>query len=191
MDFVQRNIAFLGADWTEVGALMRSALGSDIRLLNETNEAILSHGGKMLRPAMSLLVSRALGGTVSDGGRKVAAAAELLHNATLLHDDVADASPERRGVPTTSSLLGDRAAVLLGETEAGPEGIIRSLDEYAEQIRDSAVMNSRRWPGGGGTTGRGAGGDFDNAIRYMKDWISARTEWMDGEYGTAAPENAQ
>ena len=115
MDFVQRNIAFLGADWTEVGALMRSALGSDIRLLNETNEAILSHGGKMLRPAMSLLVSRALGGTVSDGGRKVAAAAELLHNATLLHDDVADGSDERRGVPTTSSLLGDRAAVLLGD----------------------------------------------------------------------------
>lgn len=83
------------------------------------------------------------------------------------------------------------AAVLLGETEAGPEGIIRSLDEYAEQIRDSAVMNSRRWPGGGGTTGRGAGGDFDNAIRYMKDWISTRTEWMDGEYGTIAPENTQ
>ena len=83
------------------------------------------------------------------------------------------------------------AAVLLGEKEAEPEGVIRSLDEYAEQIRDSAAMNSRRWPGGGGTTGRGAGGDFDNAIRYMKEWISARTEWMDGEYGTAAPENAQ
>ncbi|QUA51657.1 CotH kinase family protein [Aristaeella lactis] len=83
------------------------------------------------------------------------------------------------------------AAVLLGEKEAEPEGVIRSLDEYAEQIRDSAAMNSRRWPGGGGTTGRGAGGDFDNAIRYMKEWISARTEWMDGEYGTVAPENAQ
>ena len=83
------------------------------------------------------------------------------------------------------------AAVLLGEKEAEPEGVIRSLDEYAEQIRDSAAMNSRRWPGAGGTTGRGAGGDFDNAIRYMKEWISARTEWMDGEYGTAAPENAQ
>jgi hypothetical protein len=83
------------------------------------------------------------------------------------------------------------AAVLLGEKETEPEGVIRSLDEYAEQIRDSAAMNSRRWPGGGGTTGRGAGGDFDNAIRYMKEWISARTEWMDGEYGTATPENAQ
>lgn len=115
MDFVQRNIAFLGPDWTEVGALMRSALESDIRLLNETNEAILSHGGKMLRPAMSLLVSRALGGELTDGGRKVAAASELLHNATLLHDDVADGSRERRGAPTTSSLWGDRAAVLIGD----------------------------------------------------------------------------
>ena len=115
MDFVQRNIAFLGSDWTAVGALMRSALESDIRLLNETNEAILSHGGKMLRPAMSLLVSRALGAEVTDGGRKVAAASELLHNATLLHDDVADGSRERRGAPTTSSLWGDRAAVLIGD----------------------------------------------------------------------------
>ena len=82
-------------------------------------------------------------------------------------------------------------SVLLGETEAEPDGIIHSLETYREQIRDSAVMNSKRWPGAGGTTGRGAGGDFDNAIRYMKEWISARTEWMDGEYGTATPENAQ
>ena len=115
MDFVQDHIRFLEADWKEVGRLMHNVLQSDIRLLGETNSRLLSHCGKMLRPAMSLLVSRACGGTVSEAGRKVAAAAELLHNATLLHDDVADGSEERRGFPTVSSLLGDRASVLLGD----------------------------------------------------------------------------
>ena len=78
------------------------------------------------------------------------------------------------------------AAVLLGEAEAGPDSIVRPLEAYREAIRDSAVMNSRRWPGAGGTTGRGASGDFDTAINYIRDWIATRTAWMDGEYGTAA-----
>ena len=115
MDFRKDHARFLLDDWTEVSRLMRTELQSDIRLLNEANERILSHGGKMIRPAMSLLFSRACGGRVSDGGRKVAAAAELLHNATLLHDDVADCSEERRGIPTTSSILGANASVLLGD----------------------------------------------------------------------------
>ena len=115
MDFIQDHIRFLEADWKEVGQLMRDVLESDIRLLGETNSRMLSHCGKMLRPAMSLLVSRACGGAVTASGHKVAAAAELLHNATLLHDDVADGSEERRGFPTVSSLLGDRASVLLGD----------------------------------------------------------------------------
>ena len=70
MDFVQDHIRFLEADWKEVGRLMRDVLQSDIRLLGETNSSMLSHCGKMLRPAMSLLVSRACG-TVSEAGRKV------------------------------------------------------------------------------------------------------------------------
>jgi len=94
---------------------MRAALHSDIRLLNEANESILSHNGKMIRPAMALLFARACAGTVSEEGHKVAAAAELLHNATLLHDDVADRSDQRRGAPTASSVYGANAAVLLGD----------------------------------------------------------------------------
>ena len=115
MDFRKDHIRLLQDDWTQVGRLMRSSLRSDIDLLGDANDRILSHCGKMLRPAMSLLVSRACGGTVTASGHKVAAAAELLHNATLLHDDVADGSAERRGFPTVSSILGDRAAVLLGD----------------------------------------------------------------------------
>ncbi|MBR1575580.1 MAG: polyprenyl synthetase family protein [Bacteroidales bacterium] len=115
MDFIREYQAFLQPDWSEVAGLMQEALQSDIRLLNQANAHILSHNGKMLRPALSLLVGRACAGSVDGNGRKIAAAAELMHNATLLHDDVADRSAERRGVPTTSSLMGNDAAVLLGD----------------------------------------------------------------------------
>ena len=115
MDLKQRTLRFLGEDWNRVGTLMREALSSDIALLNQANSNILSHGGKMLRPTLSLLMARACAPAANEASRKVAAASELLHNATLLHDDVADASDRRRGVPTTSSILGDRASVLLGD----------------------------------------------------------------------------
>ena len=96
----------LGQDWVRAMEMIRMSLKSDIRLLDSTNEAILSSGGKQLRPMISLLVSRALapcgeaggqGGLLPEDSVRFAAAAELLHNATLLHDDVADSSPERRG----------------------------------------------------------------------------------------------
>lgn len=107
---------FLGKDWTDTQTLIRESLDSDINLLNSTNEAILSNGGKQLRPILGLLVARACGGgrTTRDSIR-FAAASELLHNATLLHDDVADSSNERRGCPTVMSLLGGPASVLLGD----------------------------------------------------------------------------
>lgn len=110
-----RVIDFLGEDWTAVNGYIRSSLESDISLLNSTNENILAHNGKMLRPMLCLLMARVCGGAANDDSRKFAAAGELLHNATLLHDDVADESKERRGVPTTASILGGPASVLLGD----------------------------------------------------------------------------
>ena len=107
---------FLGQDWKDAEDLVRSSLASDIELLDKTNEAILSSTGKQLRPLISLLVSRACsGGKANRDSICCAAASELLHNATLLHDDVADGSTERRGVPTVMSILGGPAAVLLGD----------------------------------------------------------------------------
>ena len=107
---------FLGQDWKDAEDLVRSSLASDIELLDKTNEAILSSTGKQLRPLISLLVARACsGGKANRDSICCAAASELLHNATLLHDDVADGSTERRGVPTVMSILGGPAAVLLGD----------------------------------------------------------------------------
>lgn len=108
-------LEYLGPDWTRVQELIRGALYTDIDLLNSTNDSLLSHSGKMLRPVLTLLMARAAGGRATDCSCRYAAATELLHNATLLHDDVADESSERRGVPTVNALLGAPAAVLVGD----------------------------------------------------------------------------
>ena len=120
-------IEYLGDDWTRCGERMNRALESDIDLLNRTNGSILEHGGKKLRPMLSLLVARALsseGAQLSEDSIRYATAVELLHNATLLHDDVADRSDTRRGVPTVMSLLGSSAAVLVGDF-----WLVRAVDE--------------------------------------------------------------
>ncbi len=108
---------YLGNDWTAVQDRISSALNSDIQLLNSTNDMILSHSGKQLRPLLSLMMARACSGgvEVSDASVRYAAASELLHNATLLHDDVADDSDQRRGAPTIMSLMGPSVSVLVGD----------------------------------------------------------------------------
>lgn len=108
---------YLGRDWTAVQERISSSLRSDIPLLNTTNDSILSNSGKQMRPVLSLLVARACscGGNVSEATVRYAAASELLHNATLLHDDVADDSDQRRGVPTIMSLMGPSVSVLVGD----------------------------------------------------------------------------
>lgn len=93
---------------------MRESLGSDISLLNETNESLLASPGKMIRPQLTILAAKATG-TVSSSTIKYAAASELLHNATLLHDDVVDWAASRRGKPTVASVLGGTASVLIGD----------------------------------------------------------------------------
>ena len=106
----------LEPDWEKVSDSIRSVLGSDIELLNTTNMSILSHSGKQMRPMLALLIARACsGGMVTEASIRYAASSELLHNATLLHDDVADESEQRRGVPTIMSLMGPSVSVLLGD----------------------------------------------------------------------------
>ena len=106
---------YLGQDWLSVQERIASALESDISLLNSTNASILSQSGKQLRPMLALMFARACTGRATDAGIRYAAASELLHNATLLHDDVADGSELRRGKPTVMSLMGPSVSVLVGD----------------------------------------------------------------------------
>ena len=80
---------YLGVDWLAVQNRIVSSLKSDIGLLNSTNDSILSHSGKQLRPMLSLLMAKACsGGQVTESAIMYAAASELLHNATLLQPSV-------------------------------------------------------------------------------------------------------
>lgn len=106
--------SYLEVPMKGVMSLVEESLRSDIALLDHTNRSLLAQGGKRIRPMMALLSCGAAGGICPDGIR-FAAAAELLHNATLLHDDVVDGSGERRGFPTVRTILNGPASVLIGD----------------------------------------------------------------------------
>ena len=111
---IQALYTYLRPNLDRVEARIDTSLRSDIALLDGNNRRLREHPGKMLRPMLALLVADACGGVTEDTLR-FAAAAELLHNATLLHDDVVDGAVERRGVPTAAKLLGGGPAVLVGD----------------------------------------------------------------------------
>jgi octaprenyl-diphosphate synthase len=101
-------------DMGAVDDLIRSSLQSDVLLVSQVAEYIVTSGGKRLRPLIVLLAARALGYT---GGYQMNAAAivEFIHTATLLHDDVVDSSDRRRGRDTANSVFGNQASVLVGD----------------------------------------------------------------------------
>ena len=77
------------------------------------------------------------------------------------------------------------AAVLLGEAEETRGGGLRSLDEYRAEIAASAAMNFARWGINSEASAQEAGGSFDRACDYLKNWIRERTAWMEERYGAA------
>ena len=106
--------ALIGGDMAAVDLRLQASLQSEVVLINQLGSYIIGGGGKRLRPALSLLAARALG----YGGQRhveVAAIIELVHTATLLHDDVVDDSRLRRGRETANSLWGNEASVLVGD----------------------------------------------------------------------------
>lgn len=105
---------WLGDDWKRFAEGLDRALASDTEMLSAINRRILDNAGKQLRPMISLLVAR-MCGTPNTVSYNCAVASELIHTATLLHDDVADNSPVRRGAPTIMSLFGPSVAVLVGD----------------------------------------------------------------------------
>jgi octaprenyl-diphosphate synthase len=112
------TIAFLepviGADMAAVDRVLRDSLASDVVLIRQISDYIVGSGGKRLRPSLLLLTAGATGyrGT---GHHVLAAAIEMIHTATLLHDDVVDESDLRRGRATANAEFGNAASVLVGD----------------------------------------------------------------------------
>ncbi len=107
-------LALVAADMAEVDRVIADRLDSGVPLVGEVARSIISAGGKRLRPVLLLLSCGALGYT-GDQRHNLAAVVEFIHTATLLHDDVVDASTLRRGRPTANERFGNPASVLVGD----------------------------------------------------------------------------
>ena len=106
-------LALIAADMQAVDAAIRSQLYSDVPLVSQIADYIISAGGKRIRPALVLLTANAWGYKGTEH-HKLAAVIEFIHTATLLHDDVVDESELRRGRQTANALFGNAASVLVG-----------------------------------------------------------------------------
>lgn len=102
------------ADMERVNQLILSKAGSDVQMIPEVAEHLISSGGKRLRPMLTI-ASAALYGYQGDNHIKLATSVEFLHTATLLHDDVVDESDLRRGKSTARMIWGNQASVLVGD----------------------------------------------------------------------------
>ncbi|MBM4116810.1 polyprenyl synthetase family protein [bacterium] len=104
----------LDRDLLRVEALVRDSLRADEPFIAGLTETVLAPPGKRLRPILVLLAAGRPGAS-SQAAVLAAAVVEMIHTATLLHDDVVDASLHRRGQPTLNALSGDGAAILMGD----------------------------------------------------------------------------
>jgi octaprenyl-diphosphate synthase len=141
--------ALAAADMRAVDELIRNSLESDVVLVSQVSQYIVTSGGKRLRPLIVLLAARALG---YRGQHHVHAAAivEFIHTATLLHDDVVDSSARRRGRETANTVFGNQASVLVGDflysrafqmmVEVGQMPIMRILADATNTIAAGEVM---------------------------------------------------
>jgi octaprenyl-diphosphate synthase len=102
------------SDMAAIDTVIRTQLHSEIVLVNQVSEYIIGGGGKRLRPLLHALTARAAGYQGQDH-HILAAVVEFIHTATLLHDDVVDASDMRRGRETANQMFGNAAAVLVGD----------------------------------------------------------------------------
>ncbi|MBV6322138.1 octaprenyl diphosphate synthase [Duganella sp. HSC-15S17] len=111
----QNNIAHtIAADMDAVNTVIRQKLHSEVSLVNQIAEYIISAGGKRIRPVLVLLVANAYA-YQGKAHHELAAVVEFIHTATLLHDDVVDESSLRRGRATANALFGNAASVLVGD----------------------------------------------------------------------------
>ena len=142
-------LALVQPGMERVNAFILSRTGSDVAMIPEVANHLISSGGKRLRPMLTLATA-ALCGYSGDGDVKLAASVEFMHTATLLHDDVVDGSEMRRGKLAARMLWGNEASVLVGDfllgqafkmmVEVGSLEALRILADAAAVIAEGEVM---------------------------------------------------
>ena len=137
------------ADMERVNAAILARTGSDVTMIPEVANHLISSGGKRLRPMLTLATAQ-LAGYGGHGHVLLAAAVEFMHTATLLHDDVVDESDMRRGKLAARMLWGNEASVLVGDfllgqafrmmVEVGSLPCLDVLSTAATVIAEGEVM---------------------------------------------------
>ena len=140
----------VGAKLDDVSQRIKYKLASEINLIHKITEYHIRSGGKRIRPLLTLASAKLCG--YKNGSRDVnlAACIELIHNATLLHDDVIDKSDLRRGIKTANSIWGNQSSVLVGDylfsrcfemmVEDGSQEILKLLSSTSSRIAQGEVL---------------------------------------------------
>ncbi len=146
---IERLTRLLAPDMERVNTAILARTGSDVTMIPEVANHLISSGGKRLRPMLTLAMAR-LSGYTGDGHIKLSAAVEFMHTATLLHDDVVDQSDMRRGKQAARMLWGNEASVLVGDfllgqafkmmVEVGSLQALDILSSAAAVIAEGEVM---------------------------------------------------
>jgi octaprenyl-diphosphate synthase len=137
---MKKAIQLIDQDLTKFEYYFSEAVKSNAPLLDRIMQYIVKRKGKQMRP-MFVLLSAKLGGEITDSTYRAASLVELLHTATLVHDDVVDESPERRGFFSINALWKNKIAVLVGDYLLS-KGLLLSLnnkDYKVLQIISDAV----------------------------------------------------
>lgn len=146
---IPNPLALIADDMQAVDRVIAQRLTTSVPLIGQISQYIIAAGGKRLRPALLLMVSNALGEQRTTK-HTLAAVVELIHTATLLHDDVVDESTLRRGRPTANESFGNPASVLVGDflhtrsfqmmVEAGNMRILQVLSDATNVIAEGEVQ---------------------------------------------------
>lgn len=141
--------ALTAEDTKATDRFIATKLHSEVALINQLGQYIVNSGGKRLRPLLVLLAARACG-YQGDQHINLAAIIEFIHTATLLHDDVVDASDLRRGQQTANAIWGNEASVLVGDflysrafemmVDVGSMRIMEILSHTTNTIAEGEVL---------------------------------------------------
>lgn len=141
--------ALVADDLAAVNQIIVQRMESDVPLIPELAHHVIAAGGKRLRPVLALAATR-LCGYEGERHRKLAAAIEFIHTATLLHDDVIDSSDLRRGRPSANALFGNQSSILVGDflfsrsfqlmVEDGSIDVLRILSSASAVISEGEVL---------------------------------------------------
>ncbi|MBP5210347.1 MAG: polyprenyl synthetase family protein [Bacteroidales bacterium] len=151
---IEDIVKYLGSDWNRYKEVFVESLSSRVPLLDSINRYLLESLGKQLRPMLCLLSAHICSGKVNDLTCSCAAASELLHTATLLHDDVVDDSKIRRGRPTVGAMVSSTASVLVGDfwlsiamkniVDVGNMDIIREYRTCLEELSKGELFQMEK-----------------------------------------------